>query len=113
MVLNLYIKIQKITIILPNFFKALYKMSKKEIIEELIFRSLPDTTENRRDFNKLMNNELARIPNKFSDYAENFLVGKFLGAIYSFQYTSLKNSLGVHTTLWKYNKIRKCLHLVF
>lgn len=88
-------------------------MKKKEIIEELIFRNLPDTTENRRDFNKLMNDELARIPNKFGDYAENFFVGKFLGAIYSFQYTSLKNSLGVHTTLWKYNKIRNCLHLVF
>lgn len=52
-------------------------MSKKEIIEELIFRKLPDATENRRDFNELMNNELARIPHKFGEYTENFLLVNF------------------------------------
>ncbi len=88
-------------------------MSKQELIVDLILNEERKPEDLSRSFEELSLNEVQRIPNNFGQYAKNHFVGRFLGAIYIFQNTQLKQTLGATSLFWKYDSNHSILHLVF
>lgn len=81
-----------------------------EMIELLITE---EKTPSDRNFIKVMDQFVQRIPIIHATTKPEFFIAYFLGGIYNFQYTDLKNTLQVITSFWKYDHDSKTLDLVF
>ncbi|RDH39957.1 MAG: hypothetical protein CFE62_006285 [Candidatus Aquirickettsiella gammari] len=81
-----------------------------EMIELLITGG---RTPSDRNFIKVMDQFVQRIPIIHATTKPEFFIAYFLGGIYNFQYTQLKNKLGVIASFWKYGGDSQTLDLVF
>ncbi|MGB9087408.1 MAG: TcdA/TcdB pore-forming domain-containing protein [Candidatus Aquirickettsiella gammari] len=81
-----------------------------EMIELLITGG---RTPSDRNFIKVMDQFVQRIPIIHATTKPEFFIAYFLGGIYNFQYTQLKNKLGVIASFWKYDGDSQTLDLVF
>ena len=78
---------------------------------ELLIRNLQ--TPSGRNFAKVMDDFVQRIPNIHSPTKIEFFLAYFLGGLYNFQHTKLKNSLSVTSSFWKFDRATHTLDLIF
>jgi hypothetical protein len=81
-----------------------------EMIELLITEG---RTASGRNFVKAMDQFVQRMPMIHATNKAEFFIAYFLGGIYNFEYTQLKNDLRVTSSSWKYDRDTKTLDLVF
>ncbi len=81
-----------------------------EMIELLITKG---NTPSDRSFIKVTDQFVQRIPIIHATTKREFFIAYFLGGIYNFQYTQLKDKLGVMASFWKYDRDSQTLDFVF
>ncbi|OIZ94996.1 hypothetical protein A1D18_02510 [Candidatus Rickettsiella isopodorum] len=81
-----------------------------EMIELLITKG---KTPSGRSFVTVMNQFIQRMPMIHSTDKAEFFIGYFLGGIYNFQHTKLKEDLQVTASFWKFDHNEKTLDFVF